>query len=333
MSDVYTVSKTDIYKDFPFRDYIEYDFVKKRQMIDVAGEYIYKRLLKFGNYPKDYELFVQGSMRSDLNDLCFRFGNKTYSVLVEILGEYRKDSEVKRQFIKHCKENNLIACFFPVTPKLLKTDNGSCYGLWVGEDGVPNFTFEIGDFGEIIEESYSIISYTNIDNRNNVKIDNIIKQCEDINNWNLINAITYEPVIPTDLVTNEIINLSLYEQKLLSIWNAIDFLKDNHNVVLGYSDIVCPQILYKNSEDEDGFVWVKTFETDEEFDEVTDSVHLKFIEKCMPSLYMGAKEGWFYGMKFKDLSRTGERTYKYKRYSVKNYRDTKEGLILDLYVD
>ena len=42
----------------------------------------------------------------------------------------------------------------------------------------------------------------------------LIKKYKNLNNWNLINAITYEPVIPTDLVTNEIINLSDYEQNI-----------------------------------------------------------------------------------------------------------------------
>lgn len=210
-----TVFNTSLYKNFPFRKLLDNEAVYTIAANNIAGQYIQNRLSYWDKEDK-HEWLHLGNRLSTNNDLCFIYQDNVFSVLLEINNEHRINNPSKNRFIEHCKKNNLIPCLFPVTPKLLLGTTKRIPGLYVDDRGIPEFTFEVGCYPAILQEwkenpkSMEYIDDYVVTDKS-LKLTKLHKDYENISNWNLVNALTYEPIYPHKLAPNKQKKPSFYE--------------------------------------------------------------------------------------------------------------------------
>jgi len=254
--------------------------IPRFKAVDMAGYYLQNVLERYGKPFEDFNWQKLGYMCSETDDISFRYKNQVFSILIliyykgeEIQGDEfgEINEERKKRFIENCEKNNLIPCYFPMNTKFIEDADG-----------------------------------INIDTEKNVEMTfDIPKETE----WNLFDARDNSPINPIEMVTNETIMLSEYEQTLIAFYFIQAHLSEmniklkevwnEHSPIMIGDDKGSPVAIVVKS------ISSEEFENIEHYKPV-----LVYIENRMAYDNLGMKQ-LFFGIKFEDLHRKARGHYKY----------------------
>lgn len=254
--------------------------IPRFKAVDMAGYYLQSVLERYGKPIEDFNWRKLGYMCSETDDISFRYKNQVFSILVliyyqgeEIQGDERGEinEERKKRFIENCEKNNLIPCYFPMNTKFIEDADG----INIDTEKTVEMTFDIP------------------------------KETE----WNLFDARDNSPINPIEMVTDETIMLSEYEQTLIAFYFIQTHLSEmniklkeiwnEHSPIMIGDDNGSPVAIVVKSISEEEFENIKQH----------NSVLVNIENK---RLYdnLGMKQ-MFFGIKFEDLCRKSRGHYKY----------------------
>ena len=257
--------------------------IRRIKAVDMAGYYLQSVLERYGKPFEDFNWQKLGYMCSETDDISFRYKNKVFSILVliyhqgeEFLGEWGEINEKrKKRFIDNCEKNNLIPCYFPMNTKFIEDDQGYGYGINIDTEKPVEMTFDIP------------------------------KETE----WNLFDARDNSPINPIEMVSDETIMLSEYEQTLIAFYFIQPHLTEmniklkevwnEHSPIMIGDDNGSPIAIVVKSISEEEFENIKQH----------NSV-LVNIENKRSYDNLGMRQ-MFFGIKFDDLRRKSRGHYKY----------------------
>ena len=169
--------------------------------------------------PKDFSFRKTRPADISYFDMAIRYKNRFYAILLDICHNNSSIvpdlAERKERLIKLCQANNFVPCIFPLDMSFGKQSGPHGYGTYFG-----------GGYG---------ISQIFTPHRKE--------------SWNLIHAVTNEPIDPREGATDELTPMSEYEKYNFATDVAKKIIAEKYGEIVEWNDVLpgnAPQLTYKN---------------------------------------------------------------------------------------
>ena len=166
------------------------------------------------------------------DNLTFAYKNCIFSVVVELINKKGSSftKQQKDRLLKACEENNLVPCTFRLNLR----------------EKVDNF------LGRLMGNKH--------------QLDNVLTPIEQ--GWNLYDVRTNEKIDPLNVASNDKTRMSKWELNNFAIQIVRNEIEKEGNEILSFCDLpeVNPQIWFKNSKGETGWVIVKHIKNESDLD-------------------------------------------------------------------
>lgn len=253
---------------------------------DAMGMHLNECALK-NNYkiPQDFTFIKMRQATFSYCDMSIRYKNQVFAILIDIrhnnssiLGDI---AEKKKRLLEECEKNNLIPCIFPLNMALGKQSGPYGYGSYFEQGrGIPQeFTPNNKD------------------------------------GWNLVHAVTNEPVIPHKLATDEPVQMSEYEQYNFATEIAKQVIEKEYGPIIEWNDVTwggLPHLMYNNDK-KNTEEWCNVRVVDKPVNELTENdIHkyTSYVNYFYPSY---RNDGIFFLVYIKNKNRTDlTHEYQYK---------------------
>lgn len=279
---VYDISQK--YKQIPSYD---------QKVRDTVGLHIQNIAFKHNLIiPDDFSFIKIEPLFPAFDDMNFRYKNKIYSILFEVINNGRSLLEEHKKYkqIQIAKNNNLIPCVFPINMDFIEEAGPHGYGVYVNSDGKAKVKFST----------------------------------QNKDGWNLFNTETGEPVDPLVLSNDTPVTMSFYERMNFSVFVARQLIDQIGGRIRQISDMPghYPQIVYENPSGESCWCEVHFSDNDKELDQRWFDCAMFITSNKDHNVEMTGKDGLYIMIQIKNLDRNDkEHGYKYRYIQIpKNAR-------------